>query len=108
MTTNSGDLVKRLRDDALQRENGLQGRSDGPAIEYYSADHIEALEAEVGRLRNALVEYEIKQFRFHWLGGDTTDGPGMNAADAMTRLGYGQGAMAALDYWETLPDKAAP
>ena len=36
------DLVDRLNQDALQRQNGL-GRPDGPAIEEQAADEIESL-----------------------------------------------------------------
>ena len=41
-------------------------------------------------------------FRFHWLCGQVDEGRGRDAADALTRLGYGNGALKALDYWERL------
>jgi hypothetical protein len=49
--------------------------------------------------------------RFHWNGGriDEQDGVGNNrteiAADAANKLGYGGGAMSALDYWEIVEDE---
>lgn len=42
-------------------------------------------------------------FRFHWLDGAKQLGRGKDAADALNRMGYGQGAVAALDYWEQIP-----
>ncbi len=45
-----------------------------------------------------------KTYRFHWRSGEPDDGSGSNPADALTRLGFGAGAIAALDYWELLPD----
>lgn len=42
----------------------------------------------------------MKKFRFHWLDGKTDEGEGNSVADAFTRLGFGAGAMAALDWWE--------
>lgn len=44
----------------------------------------------------------MRQFRFHWLDGKTDEGYGQDAADAFTRLGYGAGAVAALDYHEEI------
>lgn len=43
-----------------------------------------------------------KLFRFHWRGTSMTpsEGYGRDAADAFNRLGYGGGALAALDYYE--------
>ena len=51
-----------------------------------------------------------KMFRFVWRDGKTSEGPGagsgiQGASDAINRLGYGQGALAALDYWEEIPEK---
>lgn len=44
---------------------------------------------------------EEKTFRFHWIGSKKTDeGKGKNVADAFTRLGFGAGAMEALDFYE--------
>lgn len=40
---------------------------------------------------------------FHWLGGKTSEGPGTSPEDAFSRLGYGGGAVRALDYWEAKP-----
>lgn len=45
----------------------------------------------------------MARFRFHWRDGKTSDGDGKDVADAFTRLGYGAGAVAALDYHEELP-----
>jgi hypothetical protein len=44
-------------------------------------------------------------YRFHWLDGKVQDGKGKSASDALTRLGYGNGALKALDYWESLDDE---
>lgn len=44
----------------------------------------------------------MKRFRFHWRDGSTNEGPGTDAADALNRLGFGAGALPALDYWEAL------
>jgi len=43
-----------------------------------------------------------KLFRFHWRGSsmEPSEGYGRDATDAFSRLGYGGGAAAALDYWE--------
>ena len=43
---------------------------------------------------------EMKLYRFHWLDGKVEECKGYGVADAFTRLGYGGGAFAALDYWE--------
>ena len=43
-----------------------------------------------------------KKYRFHWLDGSTNDGEGCTPADALTRLGFGAGAIRALDYYEVL------
>jgi hypothetical protein len=42
----------------------------------------------------------MKKFRFHWLDGKTSEGEGDTPADALRRLGYGGGAVRALDWWE--------
>lgn len=47
-------------------------------------------------------------YRFHWRDGKQQDGEGRSPADALSRLGYGNGALAALDYWETIPPAASP
>ena len=44
----------------------------------------------------------MKLYRFHWLGGLVEEGTGVDVADAFSRLGYSAGALAALDYYETL------
>lgn len=44
-------------------------------------------------------------YRFHWLDGKVQDGKGKSPADALTRLGYGNGAIKALDYWESFDDE---
>jgi len=42
----------------------------------------------------------VKKFRFHWLDGKVEEGEGFSVSDAFMRLGYGSGAMRALDWWE--------
>lgn len=48
--------------------------------------------------------------RFHWKGGHVDEGFGVGndqyeiAADAANKLGYGGGAMRALDYWDIVDD----
>jgi hypothetical protein len=51
-----------------------------------------------------------KLFRFHWRGTsrDVEDGYGRDVSDAFGRLGYGGGAMGALDYWEEVQEPAEP
>lgn len=44
------------------------------------------------------------KYRFHWKDGKTEDGEGANEADALSKLGYGGGAVAALDFFETLEE----
>lgn len=39
-------------------------------------------------------------YKFHWRGGDVSEGDGETVSEAFTRLGYGAGAVAALDYYE--------
>lgn len=41
-----------------------------------------------------------KLFRLHWFAGKAEDIWGENVQDAFYRAGIGNGAMAALDYWE--------
>ncbi len=43
-------------------------------------------------------------YKFHWRSGGVSEGRGETPADAMNKLGYGQGAVAALDYWELVPN----
>jgi hypothetical protein len=45
---------------------------------------------------------KMKRFKFYWLDGKTNEGESTDAADALTRLGYGGGAVRALDYWEEI------
>jgi hypothetical protein len=42
----------------------------------------------------------MNRYRFHWRDGTTNEGEGRDAADALNRLGFGRGAVAALDYYE--------
>ena len=44
----------------------------------------------------------MKRFRFYWLDGSVNEGDGLNVEDAFTRLGFGQGAVRALDYYEEI------
>lgn len=47
----------------------------------------------------------MKRYRLHWLGNaEPTDVVGDSIVDAVTRAGYGRGAMRALDYWEEIPE----
>lgn len=39
----------------------------------------------------------MKRYRFFWLGGKSEDGVGETTQDAFTHLGYGAGAIRALD-----------
>lgn len=48
----------------------------------------------------------MKTFKFHWRDGKVSTGRGTDAADALTRLGYGGGAVAALDYHEEVKEAA--
>ena len=41
-----------------------------------------------------------KTYRFHWKDGSKNEGKGNNPADALNHLGFGRGALPALDYWE--------
>jgi hypothetical protein len=43
-----------------------------------------------------------KVFRLYWLGGKTEIVTGKTIAEAFTKAGYSAGALAALDYYETL------
>ena len=42
----------------------------------------------------------MKQFKLHWLDGKIEIVHGTNIADAMTKAGYDNGAVRALDYYE--------
>jgi len=48
----------------------------------------------------------MKTYRFHWLDGRTEEGKGSNVADAFTHLGYSQGALAALDWYEEVKESS--
>jgi len=48
---------------------------------------------------NAYMTEDIKIFTFFWLDGKRDVLQGRNTADALNRAGYGQGAVAALDFW---------
>jgi len=48
-------------------------------------------------------DVELKWFRFVWKDGTSNGGRGYDAADAFRRLGFGAGALAALDYYECTP-----
>ena len=41
----------------------------------------------------------MKTFTFYWLDGQKDVGKGHSVADAFSRLGYGGGALAALDFY---------
>lgn len=42
----------------------------------------------------------MKKYIFHWLDGSIVEGVGVSVSDAFMRLGYGGGAIAALDYFD--------
>ena len=42
----------------------------------------------------------MKSFKLHWLDGKIETIKGLNISDAMTKAGYGNGAIRALDYYE--------
>ena len=50
----------------------------------------------------------MNKYRFHWQDGTVDEGAGHTCADALTRLGYGAGAVAALDYWEKIIEDDQP
>lgn len=43
---------------------------------------------------------EEKIYIFHWLDGTVNKGKGYSVSDAFMKLGYGRGAISALDYFE--------
>jgi hypothetical protein len=47
-------------------------------------------------------------FRFHWRSGKPSEGRGRDVADAFSRLGYGAGAVRALDYYEIVSEVQQP
>ncbi len=46
-----------------------------------------------------------RRFILHWLHGKPETIEGYDIADAVSRAGYGGGAMRALDYWEEVEGK---
>ena len=44
----------------------------------------------------------MNKYRFHWLDGKISEGKGRDVAAAFTKLGYGAGALAAIDYHEVI------
>jgi len=48
------------------------------------------------------------KFRFHWKGGKPEVGEGNSVADAFRNLGYGGGALAALDHYEEIKEEPSP
>lgn len=44
----------------------------------------------------------MKKFKFYWLDGKVDIGKGTSVANAFSRLGYGNGALADLDYYEEI------
>lgn len=44
----------------------------------------------------------MRKYRFYWLDGRTNEGEGVSVADAFRRLGFGAGAMPALDYYKEI------
>lgn len=44
----------------------------------------------------------MRRFRFHWRDGKIDEGDGRDVADAFSRLGYGGGAIRALDWHEDI------
>lgn len=49
-----------------------------------------------------------RTFIFHWLDGKVETSKGANPADAFMHLGYGNGAISALDYYEEQEDDNGP
>lgn len=47
----------------------------------------------------------MKTFKLFWKGGEVETVTGKNIADALSRAGYGAGALAALDYYEEVKVK---
>ena len=45
-----------------------------------------------------------KTFIFYWLNGKTDTGQGKDVVDAFSRLGFGNGALPALDYFEEVKE----
>lgn len=49
-----------------------------------------------------------KLYRFHWGDKKVDESKGYSVADAFRRLGYGGGALRALDYWEEVSEEVNP
>lgn len=54
------------------------------------------------RLEEIAKELENKQFILHWLDGKKETITGTGIKDAFTKAGYGAGAVAAVDHFETV------
>ena len=50
-------------------------------------------------------ESEVIRYRFYWKTGETDEGEGTSPADALTHLGYGGGAVRALDYYKDITNE---
>lgn len=93
------DLVERLREEALEADKEAWRRLDG-GHEYTmgamladeAADRIEALEAEIERLREALAFYANGEWSDGYPGGVKHEPNG----DGVTHLDFGDRAKAAL------------
>jgi hypothetical protein len=58
------------------------------------------------RLRAIADRIKMKQFKIHWLNNQHEQTiVGTDIKDAFSRVGYGAGAMAALDYWEEVTNE---
>ena len=82
---------------ASESGNGMQGE---PASQTKSAP-IPAVSHETPAPAETAGD-KIKRYRFHWRDGRTNDGQGTSPEQALTLLGFGFGAVPALDYWEEL------
>lgn len=49
-----------------------------------------------------------KMFRLYWLNGQTEVVKGTDVTDAFTNRGYGQGAVHALDFYNTIENEQTP
>lgn len=65
--------------------------------------------------KKTLILSELKWYRFYWLGNKAktegegyVTGQGSSPEDAFSKLGYGGGASAALDYYDVVPEKESP
>jgi hypothetical protein len=50
----------------------------------------------------------MKTYKFYWLDGTVNQGQGETAEDAFSRLGFGAGAVRALDYHEEIKTEENP